>query len=615
LKLFLRILRFAQPYTFNALIFTLIAFISTIFSIVNFALLIYLLDLLFNNLTEAKLQSMLVQPIFDWKFDYLLKLCNYYFAYTIQHHGKFAAIQLVCLQVFLATFLSNLGLYLSVVIRERIKNRVIRNARNAIFNKMMDLHLGYFSNQRKGDLMNRSMGDTGELESMVNNSLNLFLREPLSVVVYLISLLAISWQLTIFTFIVVPLMGAGISYITSSLRRKSSRLLHLGGLMTSSIEEVLGALRVVKSYNADNYIIKKFDDNNKNFIDHARKINLMSELASPFSELAGVTLVICVVLYGGNLMLNGQSTLSPSQFTIYLMLLAKLLQPIKAIISSVASLQRGLASGKRVFEVLDTQNEVIDKPNAKVLHTFENSIEFRNVSFKYEQDWILKNVSFLIKKGSTVALVGASGSGKSTIADLLCRFYDIQEGEILVDGIDIRDITQKSLREQMGIVTQEYILFNDSIFNNIAFAQNNATQTQVEQAARIANAHDFITNTSEGYQTNAGDRGTKLSGGQKQRISIARAVFKNPPIMILDEATSSLDTESEKIVQTALNNLMENRTSLIIAHRLSTIQHADQIIVLQKGEIVERGTHEQLIQIEGGAYQNLNNMQALTSVG
>jgi subfamily B ATP-binding cassette protein MsbA len=370
-------------------------------------------------------------------------------------------------------------------------------------------------------------------------------------------------------------------------------------------------LRVIKSYNAGKYISQKFDRDNLAYLRQARNIARTRELASPFSEIAGVGLIVIILLYGGSLILSDQSTLSASEFITYLIILSQFLRPIKAISNALSNIQRGLAAGERIFEVLDLPSDVTDKPNAKVLTTFENRIEFKNVWFRYEEAWILQDVSFVIEKGTTVALVGASGSGKSTIADLLCRFYDVQKGAILVDGVDIRDITQESLRDMMGIVTQEYILFNDTVYNNIAFAEANTTQEQVERAARIANAHDFIIQKEEGYQTNVGDKGTKLSGGQKQRISIARAVFKNPPILLLDEATSSLDTEVEKAVQLALNNLMENRTSLIIAHRLSTIQHANQIIVLSKGVIVERGTHEQLIQIEGGTYQNLNKMQSL----
>lgn len=609
MKQFFRILGFAKPYTFDAIAFLVIAFLSTLFGIANFALLIYLFDVLFNNLTDAKLKEMMIEPIFNWELSYFLKLCNYYFAQIIHHHGKFAALQWVCLQVFLSVLLSNVALYISMMIRERIKNRVMRNARKAVFEKIMSLHLGYFSNQRKGDLMNRSIGDTGEFEATANSALDLLLREPLALVIYIGSLLYISWQLTLFTFLIVPVMGGGIAFISGNLRRKSGKMLHLGGQLVSALEETLGALRIIKSYNADQYAIQKFDNENKNVVKQTRKMARVRELASPFSELAGVLLIICITLYGGYLMLNEKSTLTASQFIVYLVMLSRFLQPVKAISNSIAGLQRGMAAGKRIFEVLDTPIEVDDKIGAKVLQTFQHRIEFQNVSFRYEQEWVLKNVSFTIEKGTTVALVGSSGSGKSTIADLLCRFYDVQEGRILIDGRDIRDVTQKSLREQMGIVTQEYILFNDSIFNNIAFAQTNAKQADVEQAAKIANAHDFILQTSESYQTNVGDRGMKLSGGQKQRISIARAVFKNPPLMILDEATSSLDTEAEKAVQTALNNLMENRTSLIIAHRLSTIQHADKIIVLHKGEIAEQGTHAQLLDKPEGIYQKLNNIQ------
>lgn len=585
----------------------IIAFLSNLFGIINFGLLIYLLDVLFNNLTEAKLQAMLATP----KWYDVGQQFNHYFALIIKNHGKFVALQFVCLQVFLSVLLTNVCYYLSMLVRERIKNRVLRNARRAIFGKIMNLHLGYFSNQRKGDLMNRASSDVGEMESTTVFALDLFVREPLAVFLFLGALLWISWQMTLFTLLIVPIMAGMIALVSRRLRKQSNNMHHLGGLLNSTLEETLGALRVIKSYNAGKYISQKFDKDNLAYLRQARSIARTRELASPFSEIAGVGLIVIILLYGGSLILSDQSTLSASEFITYLIILSQFLRPIKAISNALSNIQRGLAAGERIFEVLDLPSDVTDKPNAKVLQTFEKRIEFRNVWFKYEDAWILQDVSFVIEKGTTVALVGASGSGKSTIADLLCRFYDVQKGAILIDDVDIRDVTQESLRDMMGIVTQEYILFNDTVYNNIAFAETNATQEQVEKAARIANAHDFIIQKEEGYQTNVGDKGTKLSGGQKQRISIARAVFKNPPILLLDEATSSLDTEVEKAVQLALNNLMENRTSLIIAHRLSTIQHANQIIVLNKGVIVERGTHEQLIQIEGGTYQNLNKMQAL----
>lgn len=586
-----------------------IAFLSNLFGIINFGLLIYLLDVLFNNLTPEKLRQMLVPPPSD-SYNIALHF-KHYFAHIINDYGKYAALQFVCLMVFTSVLLTNVCYYLSMLVRERIKNRVLRNARRAIFGKIMSLHLGYFSNQRKGDLMNRASSDVGEMESTTVHALDLFVREPLAVMLFLGTLLWISWKMTLFTLLIVPIMGGMIALVSRRLRKQSNNMHRLGGLLNSTLEETLGALRIIKSYNAGAYVGQKFDKDNTAFLRQARSIARTRELASPFSEIAGVGLIVVILLYGGSLILSDQSTLSASEFVTYLIILSQFLRPIKAISNALSHIQRGLAAGERIFEVLDLPTEVADKPNAKILHTFEKQIEFKNVWFKYEEDWILKDVSFTLEKGTTVALVGSSGSGKSTIADLLCRFYDIQKGSILIDGVDIKDVTQESLRNLMGIVTQEYILFNDTIYNNIAFAEINSTQEQVENAAKIANAHEFILQKEEGYQTNVGDRGTKLSGGQKQRISIARAVFKNPPIMILDEATSALDTESEKVVQKALNNLMENRTSLIIAHRLSTIQHADQIIVLHKGEIVERGRHEQLIQIEGGTYQNLNKMQAL----
>lgn len=609
MKTLFRILSFAKPIQPAAFLFFLSSLLSTVFGLVNFTLLVPLLDVLFNNLNESQLQKMLIAPNFSWTSTYFIDLFYHYFAQMIQQYGKMGALQFVCIIIVFSVLLKNIFYYISMLLREALRANVIRNIRRNLFDKILALQLGYFSNQRKGDLISRMTSDVNELENTTVFSMDLLLRDPLALIAFFAILFSISVQMTLFTILIVPVSGGLIALISRKLRRKASQSQKSIANIVSILEEALGSLRIIKGYNADKYINNKFNQENNQYARYLQSMARTRELSSPFSEFAGVAVVVFILLYGGSLIFANNASLSASMFIAYIVIFSQILTPAKAIATSIGNIQRGLSAGERIFEILDTPIQINQKPNAIPLKSFEKQIEFRNVSFKYENKWVLKNINFTLQKGKTLALVGETGSGKSTIADLIPRFYDVQEGEVLIDGINLKDADLQSVIAQMGIVTQEAILFNDTIFNNIAFNAQNISIEQVEQAARIANAHDFILQTENGYQTVIGDRGVKLSGGQRQRITIARAILKNPPILILDEATSALDTESEKLVQDALNKLMENRTTLVIAHRLSTIQNADTILVLKDGEIVEQGTHQTLLKNESGYYRRLSMMQ------
>jgi len=482
---------------------------------------------------------------------------------------------------------------------------LVGKIRQEVFEKTLELHLGYFTEQRKGNILSRMTSDVAEVEFILTTSFKALFREPILLILYFVALFYISPSLTLFVLIYIPLTGGFVALLVNKLRKQSKQVQETIGTVLSIMDETFSGIRIVKAFNAEKFVKQKFKVENEKYTYLVKSIGYKRELSSPFSEFMGVALVIGVVLYGGNLILQGDKSLTASQFFGFLGILSQVTQPIKEIITMFSHIQRGVASAERIFELIDIKPEIQDKPNAKTLPAFNEKITFENVSFAYRNEqWVLKNISFTIPKGKMIALVGASGSGKSTIADLLCRFYEVQKGRILIDGYDIKEITMHSLRKQMGIVSQEAILFNDTVFNNIAFGTE-ATMEEVIQAAKIAHAHEFIEKLPQGYHTNIGERGSQLSGGQRQRISIARAVLKNPAILILDEATSALDNESEKIVQEALNELMRERTSLVIAHRLSTIQKADEILVLDKGEIIERGTHQELISTPQSLYAKL----------
>ncbi len=524
--------------------------------------------------------------------------------------GNVKALMVICLVVFISIILKNLFAYLSMYFLNPIRNRILNDMRSSMYNKILHLPIGYFSEQRKGDIMSKLSNDLGDVEGSTISVLESIFREPITITFFFAYMIILSPQLTVFLLIFLPIAGFILGRIGRSLKKENKKVLQQFGHLFSTIEETLGGIRIIKAFNAEKKIGQKFEQENDTMYHLKNKANRRRDLASPVSEALGITAVLCILWYGGRMVLNEDAsfTLNAGDFLAYIAIFTQLIQPLKGLSNASYNMQKGAASIERIEGLINEKVEITEIPGAKKLETFTTAIELKNVSFGYEDNIILKNINLIIEKGKTVALVGSSGAGKSTLADLIPRFIDATEGEVLIDGINIKNYTLHSIRHQMGIVTQEAILFNDSIINNIALGKDDATIEEIKNAARIANAEIFITKKEEGYDTNIGDRGMKLSGGERQRLTIARAVLKNPPILILDEATSSLDTESERLVQDAINNLMNNRTSLVIAHRLSTIRHANEIIVLQKGEIVERGTHEGLI-AQNGFYKKLVDMQ------
>lgn len=605
MQTYLRLLSFSANLRKFLLLFLLTSLVASIFGVLNLVLLKPLLDVLFGQVEKATLDKMVVLPT---KFD-LIAYFNYYFAHFLLVKGKLGALQFVCVALIAATFIGNVFRYLSLRLLEIFKASMVANLRQAVFQKTLSFQLSFFTNEQKGNLISRIVTDVQEVENSIANTFSAAIKELLLLIGYLVALFSISVKLTLFSLVVVPITGALLGIVLKRMRQEASDTQQRLGNLTNVLDEAFGGIRAVKAFVAESFISKKFAVENyayqKAVVNYARR----RELANPFSEVIGISMVASLLLYGGSLILSNESSLSASLFMAYIALFSQVVRPAKEIAQAISASQRGITSGKRVLELIEMPISVTDLPNAKEIRGFENKIEFNKVSFSYESNQpILRSVSFSIKKGQTVALVGTSGGGKSTIADLLVRFYDPTAGEILIDGCSIKTISQASLRNLMGIVTQEPILFNDTIFNNIVFGRT-ITQEQVEQASRIAHAHEFILQQPNGYETNIGDRGIKLSGGQRQRIAIARAILQNPPLLILDEATSALDSESERLVQDALAHVTQNRTSLVIAHRLSTIQNADKILVVQNGEIVEEGTHNTLLAIENGIYRKLVEMQ------
>ena len=507
--------------------------------------------------------------------------------------------------------LKNLFRYLALFVLTFLRNGVVRDLRNSLYSKIVELPISYFSEKKKGDTIARMTSDVQEIEVSFLNSLEAIVREPLTIIFTLISMFAMSAKLTLFAFILLPISGIIISGISKKLKAKSLLAQNETGTFLSFIEETLGGLKVIKSFTAEKKMEKKFQVSTSRFYSLMNSVLNRNNLASPMSELLGSATIIAILWYGGRIVLLGEGDMKPQEFLGFIGLFYLILNPAKAISKAVFSVQKGNASAERITDILESKNDILDKPDGLIKSSFEHDIQIKNISFKYKNDYVLQNFSLNIKKGQAVALVGHSGSGKSTLANLLLRFYDVDKGEILIDGVNIKDIKKESLRQLMGLVTQESILFHDTVKNNITLGTDAATNEEVMEAADIANAHEFIKDLPKQYNTNIGDSGNTLSGGQKQRLSIARAVFKNPPIMILDEATSALDTESEQLVQMALEKMMENRTSVVIAHRLSTIQRADIIIVMQKGKIVEQGKHAELL-TKKGAYFRLVSMQSLS---
>ena len=613
MKTYRRLLKFARPFRYFVVPFFVFTLIAAFFSVFQFALIIPLLNFLFNQHSAAEILQYSSFPHFSLSGDYFKNLF-YYEVHHLKMINPVYSLYFIAALIIAAVLFTNLFRYLAQRSMVNARTLLVKRIREAIFEKINYLHMGYFTKEHKGDLLSRMNSDVFEIEAVAGNSLEVLFKEPYIMIAYFIALFSISVKLTLFTLLIIPISAIGIAMVTKRLKKEAKDMQSSIGRLLTIIDETLMGMRIIRAFNATDFILKRFSREN----DFYRKASLQGfkkrELAPAFSEVAGVIVVAGILIYGGSMILknNGAATgLQASEFIAFIAIFSQVMRPAKAMVVALANIQRGEASGQRILEVLDTPILVADKPGAAILKGFTDIIEFRDVCFGYSNTPVLKNISFTLEKGKTLALVGPSGVGKSTIADLMPRFYDVTSGSITIDGEDIRDFTMESLRTQMSFVTQDIILFNDSIFNNIALGKPDATIEEVMNAAKVANAHDFIMHTEDGYQTNIGDRGIRLSGGQRQRLSIARAVFKNPAILILDEATSALDTESEKSVQDALENLMEGRTTLVIAHRLSTIKDADEILILQDGEIVERGSHFELIEIEESIYKRLTLLQKI----
>jgi len=608
MKTYLRIVSFARPYLLFAPQYLLVIFLSVLFGLVNFTLFIPLLNILFGTIDLPA--TPLEDPSFSLSVEFVKNKFNFIFLEIIQQHGQIAALRFVCIAAVLCILLKNVFRYLAMIILAIVRTGVIKGLRDAVFQRLIQLHAGYFTENKKGDLVSRMTNDVQEIENSVISSFTVIFREPVTIVGYFAVLFLMSFQLTAFTLLILPFSALIISTIIKKLKKHATQTQQILGGILGSADETITGIKVIKAFNAEENLVKIFFGKTARYANALKRMLFKQYSASPISETLSVTVVAGIMLYGGSLVLKDESSLTASEFITYIILFSQIMSPAKAISTAFSNIQRGLVGGERIFEILDSRPEIQDAPDATELTNFSSEIEFRDVFFQYQEGRdVLKGISFKVAKGQRVALVGPSGGGKSTIADLIPRFYDPTEGAVFIDGKNVKTLKAASLRKFMGVATQESILFHDTIFNNIAFGMENVSKEAIEKAAKIANVHDFILNTEKGYDTVIGDRGDKLSGGQRQRLSIARAVLKNPEILILDEATSALDAESEKLVQQAMDNLLKNRTSLVIAHRLSTIQSADEILVIDGGEIVERGTHEELINSGGGLYQRLSLMQ------
>jgi subfamily B ATP-binding cassette protein MsbA len=610
-----KIFPFIKPYKFHVVWNIIYNILYALFSTLSFVALIPMMDVLFKN--ENKV---IAEPVYKsfWEIGKYGKDYLYFQINTLsKNDGPQFALILVVSLVIITFLFKNLFNYLASNHLMHLKNGVLKDLRTTMYDKIIELPVSYYSEKRRGDIMARMLGDVNEVQNSFFSILELIVKEPMTIIFTIVTMFAISLKLTLFVFIFIPISGFIISKIGKSLKAKSERAQFEGGYLISIVEESLSGLKVVKSYNAEGNFKQKFNDSVTRLLKLSNSIGRKNNLASPFSEFMGIIVIAVLLWFGGNMVLidklpNGKAVLEGAQFLVYMGLAYNILTPAKSISKASYSVKSGLAAAQRVFEILEVENEITDKPDAIVKESFEKNIVIENINFKYEEENVLKNFSLEVPKGKTVALVGQSGSGKSTIANLLTRFYDVQEGSIKIDGTDIKDMTMNSLRHMLGLVTQDSILFNDTIKENILIGKPTATDEELIEALKVANAYEFVKELPNGINTNIGDAGNKLSGGQKQRLNIARAVLKNPPIMILDEATSALDTESEKFVQVALENMMQNRTSVVIAHRLSTIQKADKIVVMQKGEIVEQGTHTELLALNG-TYSKLVLMQSFES--
>ena len=608
MKEFLLILRrFIPPYKKYLVLTVLFNILSAVLNIFSFAALIPILQILFR--TEGTGTATHLMP---WTLDNIKEVmannADYYVTQLIDNVGATTTLLLIGLFLAFTTFLKTGAYFLSSATIIPIRTGVVRDIRNQLYAKITSLPLGFFSEERKGDIIARMTGDVGEIESSIMSSLDMLFKNPILIISYFTALLFISWQLTLFTLVFVPVFGWFMGFVGRKLKRKSIEAQSLWSDTMSQVEETLGGLRIIKAFCAEEKMNNRFSSINNHYRSSVQRVNIRQQMAHPMSEFLGTVLIIIVLWVGGILVLD-QQILSGPTFIYYLVMLYSIINPLKDFSKASYNIPKGLASMERVDKILKAENTIKEPANAKHISAFEHQIEFRHVSFRYGEQWVLRDINLVIPKGKTIALVGQSGSGKSTLVDLIPRYYDVQQGEVLIDGINVKDLGIHDLRQLIGNVNQEAILFNDSFIGNITFGVDHATQEQVEQAARIANAHEFIMQSEHGYDTNIGDRGGRLSGGQRQRVSIARAILKNPPILILDEATSALDTESERLVQDALERLMKTRTTVAIAHRLSTIKNADEICVLHEGQIVERGTHDELLKIDG-YYKKLHDMQA-----
>lgn len=598
-----RLLRYLLPFKWRAAANIVFNILSAFFSLFSLSLLIPFLGVLFGTMPLVE-----VKPEFHFTVDALTNTLYYYVSEVIRLHGRETALLVVILFVAINALLKNLFTYIAAWHLAPMRLGIVRNLRNQLFDKILHLPLGYYTEERKGDIMSKMSNDVGEIEYSIMRSMGMFFKEPVIIIVHLIGLLLISPHLTLFVFVLLPISGLIIGRIGKNLKQSSSQTQQMLGTIFALIEETLGGLRIVKAFNAEKKSYQRFVKQNADYTRMAMHISRRQDLASPLSEFLGTVVMGGVLWYGGSLVFAPTQAISPEALIGYMGLFYMILNPAKSFSSSYFSLLKGFASAERIDSILAAQNPIKSPANPLPAPKFDDRIEYRDVHFSYNQREILHGVSLSIKRGMTIALVGQSGAGKTTFVDLLPRFYDVDSGQITIDGHDIRDYKVEDLRELMGNVNQDPILFNDTIYNNITFGVETATMEDVMRAAKIANAHEFIMEAEEGYQTRIGDRGSRLSGGQRQRLSIARAILKNPPIMILDEATSSLDTASERLVQEALEHLMENRTSIVIAHRLSTIKRADLICVLDDGRIVETGRHDELL-VKNGVYAKLYNMQ------
>lgn len=610
MKEFIQVLRrFVPPYKHYLVWSVVFNILSAILNIFSFMAIIPILQILFQTGEEN-----IPQQLRPWSWDNLQEAfsnnANYYVGQLVSDIGPTTTLLVIGIFLAFMTFLKTGAYFLSSATIIPIRTGVVRDIRNQLYQKITSLPLGFFSEERKGDIIARMSGDVAEVENSIMSSLDMLFKNPILIIAYFATLLVISWQLTVFTLVFVPIMGWFMGMVGRKLKQNSIKAQSLWSDTMSQVEETLGGLRIIKAFCAEEKMNDRFDRINSAYRNDIMRVNTRQQMAHPMSEFLGTVMIVIVLWFGGILVLSGDATLSGPTFIYYLVMLYSIINPLKEFSKAGYNIPKGLASMERIDKILNSRNDIVEKPSPEHIASFEHQIEFRDVSFRYDKKWILRHINLVIPKGKTIALVGQSGGGKSTLVDLIPRYYDVQEGEVLIDGINVKDLGIHDLRQLIGNVNQEAILFNDTFRNNIAFGTSNATDEQIAEAAKIANAYDFIMQSEQQFNTSIGDRGSRLSGGQRQRVSIARAILKNPPILILDEATSALDTESERLVQDALERLMKTRTTVAIAHRLSTIKCADEICVIHEGEIVERGTHEQLLAIDG-YYKKLNDMQSL----